>query len=88
MILRVTSAEWQLYNWPVDKVLLPTDHGIIGILPWHMNIATTLIAWVVSIEPTHQATSALDSFAPHGEKIQIDGWLATIEHDVITVVVE
>lgn len=88
MILTIVSAEWQLYKDDVSKVLLPTDVGMIAILPDHMNIATTLVSGTITVYPIRRDVSALDSFADHFQEFVIAWWLATIEYDVITVVVE
>ena len=88
MLLRIISAEWELYRGEVDKVILPTETGMIGILPKHENLTTTLVAGNISYLPQEAPSSLLDSFADHTNTITIQWWLAMIEDDVITVAAE
>lgn len=88
MLLRVISAEWELYRGDVLKVLLPTESGILGILPAHMNLVTPLIAGEILYLPSDAPTSALDSFADHTHSLTVWWWLAMIEDDVVTIAAE
>ena len=88
MLLRVISAKWELYNGEVTKVLLPTESGIIGILPWHMNLTTILVSGLVVYVPVQLLTSNLESFADYTETIDIEWWMAMIEDDIVTIAAE
>ncbi len=88
MLLRIVSTEWELYNSHVDKVLLPTDDGYLGIFPGHMNLVSPLSAGSITYIPSEKPTSSLDSFADHHHSITIQWWLAMIEHDVLTIAAE
>ena len=88
MLLRVISAKWELYNREVTKVLLPTESGIIGILPWHMNLTTILVSGLVVYVPVQLLASNLESFADYTETIDIEWWMAMIEDDIVTIAAE
>ena len=88
MLLRIISAEWELYNGHVDKAVLPTHDGYLGIFPGHMNLVSSLSAGTIKYIPTEKATSSLDSFADHHHIIAIQWGLAMVEHDVLTIAAE
>ncbi len=88
MLLRIVSAEWELYNGHIDKVVLPTDDGYIGIYPGHMNLVSSLSAGSIKYIPSEKPISWLDSFADHHHIITIQWWLAMVEHDVLTITAE
>ena len=88
MLLHIVSAEWELYRGEVQKVLLPTNHGFLGIFPGHMNIVSPLIVGDISYIPSVLPTSVLDSFADHRHTISISWWLMMIEDDTITIATE
>jgi F-type H+-transporting ATPase subunit epsilon len=88
MLLRIISAEWELYHGEIEKVLLPTSAGFLGILPGHVNLASTLSAGMITYVSPEHSSSALSSFADHHHKISVEWGLFTIEHNMITVVAE
>lgn len=88
MLLRIVSAEWELYRGEVQKISLPTNVGIIGILPGHENLTTALLKGEISYLPTQAPSSTLDAFADHTQTIAVTWGLAMIEDDVITVAAE
>ncbi|MCS6982819.1 MAG: hypothetical protein NZL83_01380 [Candidatus Absconditabacterales bacterium] len=88
MILRVVGVDGELYNGSVTKVLLPTENGIIGILPGHIALVTTVVAGLVSYLPDTLSTDLLDSFADHTQTLSISGGLAMVDDDVITVIAQ
>jgi F0F1-type ATP synthase epsilon subunit len=88
MLLRIISAEWELYNSHVDKVILPTDDGYLGIFPGHINLVSPLSSGFVRYIPSEQPTSVLDSFADHHHTISISWWLMMIEDDIVTIAAE
>ncbi len=88
MLLRIISAEGELYSGNVHKVVLPTDSWYLGILPWHMNLVTPLVIWVISYLPDDKPLSLLDSFADHTDTYDVVWGLAMIEEDIVTVVLD
>lgn len=88
MLLRVVSSEWELFHNTVDKVSVPTEQGILWILPWHMNIVCPLIAGAVIYIPTENPKSSLDSFADHHDTLFIKWWLMMIDDNVVTIAAE
>lgn len=88
MLLRIISAEWELYKGEIEKVSVPTDQWVLWILPWHMNIVSPLILGDISYIPSVLPTSVLDSFADHRHTISISWWLMMIEDDIITIATE
>ena len=88
MLLRIVSVEWELYSGKIEKVTLPSEKGILWILPGHINLVTTLMPWSVAYLPDVVGQSALEQFTEQSIKIPVQGWLAMIEDDVVTVVIE
>lgn len=88
MLLRIISAEWELYKGEVQKILLPTENGFLGIFPWHANLVTPLIAGQITYLSQEQPKSALDSFSDYNHNIEIGWWLAMVEDDIITIAAE
>ncbi len=88
MLLRVISAEWELYRGEVEKVSLPADGGILWILPWHINLVTPLVAWQIAYVPLDISESSLASFADNYHTLPVVWWLAMIEDDVVTIVAD
>lgn len=84
MLLRIISAEWQLFSGVVDKITLPTEKGLIWILPWHMNIVSPLVKWIVSYVP-QETLGLLESFSDRTCSLSVDWGLLLVENDVITV---
>lgn len=85
MLLRIVSAEWELYRGEVQKALLPTEQGFLGIFPGHMNLVTPLVQGLITYVPLDAPVSTLDSFADHSHTIQIWWWLCTVEDEIITI---
>jgi hypothetical protein len=89
MLLRIISAEWEIYNADVQKALLPTLSGMMGILPKHMNMVTPLVTWHISYVPSNVVDkSVIDSFSDHSKDIEIKWWLCVIDNDIVTVTLE
>lgn len=87
MLLRIISAEWSLYTGEVQKVTIPGEDGYLGILPWHINLVVPLVPGKVSYLP-QWSVSSLESFADNSEITEIQGWLAMVENDVVTIVAD
>ena len=88
MLLRVISPQWEVYNGEVQKVVLPTENGLIGIFPGHMNLVTTLTKGTITYLNTNIPISLLDSFQDHTKKLEIEWWIAMIEDDIATIIIE
>lgn len=88
MLLRIVSIEWELYNGNIEKVSFPTDEWIIGILSGHINIVTALTKGTLSYLPKVQWQSSLEEFTEKAIKVSINGWLAMVENDIITIAAE
>jgi F0F1-type ATP synthase epsilon subunit len=88
MILRVVGVDGDLYNGSVTKVSLPTENGIIGILPWHIALVTIVVAWLISYMPDTIPSDSLHSFADHTQTLSVSWWLAMVDNDVITVIAQ
>ena len=88
MLLRIVSAEWELYRGEVQKALLPTAQGFLGIFPGHMNLVTPLVQGLITYVPSDASISTLDSFADHTHTLEIGWWLAMVEEDIITIAAE
>ncbi len=88
MLLRVISTEWELFHDIVDKVSVPTEQGVLWILPWHMNIVCPLIGGTITYIPVVKNQSLLESFADHHHTLSVLWWLMMIEDDIVTIAAE
>lgn len=88
MLLRIVSAEWELYKGDVLRVMLPTESWYLWILPWHINLVTPLVSGKISYLPIEDGLSSLETFADNHVSLLIDGGLAMIDNDIITIAAE
>lgn len=88
MLLRIVSIEWELFNGKIEKVSFPTTQGVIGVLPGHINLVTTLSPGSIAYLPDIQGQSSLEEFTEKAIKVSIQGWLAMIEDNVVTIAAE
>jgi F0F1-type ATP synthase epsilon subunit len=86
MLLLIVSPTHEVYRGTIDKVSLPTTSGIITVYPWHVNLTSVLASWKILYTPTQSDLSALEMYADHREGIDIIGWLMTIDHNKIEVI--
>lgn len=88
MLLRIVSLEWELYSGKIEKVSFPTDKGTLWILPGHINLVTTLVSGIVAYLPDVEWQSSLEQFTEQSIKLPIQGGIAMIEDNVITIAAE
>lgn len=88
MLLRIISAEGEVYNGKISQINFPTPEWRIGILPWHINLVTPLVSGSISYITQEDHPSSLESFIEHTKTIDTNGWLAMVEHDTITIAIE
>ena len=56
MHLSISSPQWSIFTWEVDKVTLPTTIGEITILQGHQPLAAIIQSGVVSFVPAVETT--------------------------------
>ena len=88
MLLRIVSIEGELYSGKVKKVVFPTDQGLVGILPGHINLMTLLSAGRIAYLPEAWEMTSLEEFTEKSKKIDIKWGLALVEDNVITIAAE
>lgn len=88
MLLRIVSIEGELYSGKVKKVVFPTDQGLVGILPGHINLMTLLSAGGIAYLPEAWEMTSLEEFTEKSKKIDIKWGLALVEDNVITIAAE
>ncbi len=86
--LRIVSMAWEVFAGAVEYISLPTQQWIITILPWHINLVTTLQEGTLSYVPLRTDRSALQEMTDKKTTVPIKGWLAMIESDVVTIAAE
>jgi len=84
----MVGIEWIVYHWEVEKVSLPTTQGIISLLPWHINLASSLEKGIISYVISDDNKTSLESFSDNIISLYIDWWLVVLEDDVITITIE
>ena len=52
MYLKVMSPDALIFEWEIEKVVIPTMAGDIGILPHHIPLSSIIKPWIVRILPT------------------------------------
>ena len=88
MLLRIVSVEWELYSGKIEKITFPSENGTLWILPGHINLVTTLKPGLVAYLPDVWSQSALQEFTEHSLTVPVQAWLAMVEDDVVTIVIE
>lgn len=74
MILKVISADDILFQGEVDKVSLPGAEGTFMVLPHHASIISTLVKGKVAYDAAGQRS-----------EIAIDGGIADVDNDIVSV---
>lgn len=49
MFLRITSPDWIIFEWSVNKATIPTESWEIWVLPWHIPLTSVVKPWIVKI---------------------------------------
>jgi len=49
MNLKISSSQWQIFNWAVTKITVPTASGEISILSWHQPLSTIIVPWLLRV---------------------------------------
>lgn len=49
MFLRISSPDWIIFEWNINKVILPTESWEIWILPWHIPLTSVVKPGIVKI---------------------------------------
>lgn len=89
MKLHIVGTDWELFSGAVNKITLPTELGMLTILPGHMNLASALTTWKLSYRPIDNTVwSSLDTFADIHQELSIVGWLAVVDQDIVTITME
>lgn len=52
MYLKIMSPDALIFEWEVEKVVIPTMAGDIWILPHHIPLSSIIKPWIVRILPT------------------------------------
>ena len=86
--LRIVSMAWEVFAGAVEYITLPTQQWAITILPWHVNLVTTLQEGNLAYKPVRTDRSALQEMTEKKTTIPVKGWLAMIESDVVTIAAE
>lgn len=77
MTLKIISAERIVFEGEATSVTLPGELGLFTVLPRHASLVSTLTAGCISYRE------------PDGEerKVEVDGGIADIDNDVVSVCV-
>ncbi len=49
--LKINTPEGEIFSGNVKEVVVPTEDGEIGILPWHIPLVSVVKPWIVKILP-------------------------------------
>ena len=85
MKLKISSPEKVVYEWDVKQVSLPTETGMITVLPNHIPMVTSLKPWVIKIVPT-ESPSWDFIFSENSIQISVGKWMVFVDWKVIRIV--
>lgn len=54
MLLKIMSPDELIFEWEVEKVVIPTMSGDVWILPHHVPLSSIIKPWIVRILPKDQ----------------------------------
>jgi len=49
--LRVNTPEGIVYEWKIKEIVVPTEAGVIGILPWHIPLTSVVRPGILKFKP-------------------------------------
>lgn len=78
MTLKIISAEKILFEGDVRSVTLPGELGQFTVLPRHASLVSTLVKGFISYTPSDTAER---------QTAEIDGGIADVDNDVVSVCV-
>lgn len=74
MVLKIISAEKVLFEGEASMVTLPGEMGQFTVLPHHASLISTLVKGKIKYAE-----------ASGRHKIEVEGGIADIDHDVVSV---
>ncbi len=57
IMLKIVTPEKEIFNEQVDKVIVPSSDGELGILPHHTNLMASIIPGALHITKANKTTS-------------------------------
>jgi len=54
MLLKILSPDANIFEWEVEKVIIPTVIGEICVLPDHTPLSSIIVPWIVKILPKNK----------------------------------
>lgn len=78
MTLKIISAEKILFEGEVRSVTLPGELGQFTVLPRHASLVSTLVKGTI-------AYTASDTGERHTVEVEVEGGIADVDNDVVSV---
>lgn len=85
MKLKISSPEKVVYEWEVKQVSIPTETGIITVLPNHIPMVTALKPWIIKIVPTQDASKEF-VFSENSIQISVWKWMVFVDGKTMRIV--
>jgi len=85
MHLKISSPEKVIFDAQVKQVSLPTENGMITILPNHTPLVTSLKPGLIKIIPTEQPKGEF-IFTDNIISLSVSKWMAFVDGHMIRVV--
>jgi len=86
MLLKISSPSKVIYEWEVKQITIPTESGIITILPNHIPLVTALKPWIISLVPEKKPTSSEYLFSKNNISISVSKWMVFVDWKIIRIV--
>lgn len=85
MKLKISSPEKVVYEWDVKQVSIPTETGILTILPNHIPMVTALKPWIIKIVPTQDSPKEF-VFSENSIQISVWKWMVFVDGKTMRIV--
>lgn len=85
MKLKISSPEKVVYEWDIKQVSIPTETGILTILPNHIPMVTALKPWIIKIVPTQESPKEF-VFSENSIQISVWKWMVFVDGKTMRIV--
>jgi F0F1-type ATP synthase epsilon subunit len=86
MFLKISSAHSKIYEWPIQKITVPTEAWEITILPWHEPLSTVVRGGLLKILPSDVPATDNDFIEHNGTiLISVSKWLLLVDWQSILI---
>ena len=92
MQLTLVSPQNTIFQWEVIKATVPTDIGLVTMLPWHVPMCSIVKPWILSFLPKEKTIDAFIEwteflFKDDEVHVSVSHWSIYVDNQSITILV-